>query len=163
MKQKELKKILSYDKETGVFTWKINISRKVRKGDIAGMVNSEGYRRIGIKGKSYLSHRLAWLYEYGHFPKNETDHINHYKTDNKICNLRDVTGQENQKNELLTKRNTSGTVGVGRFKSKWYARIGVNRKTISLGYFKDIKDAIRIRKNAEITYGFHLNHGKQGT
>jgi len=50
-----------------------------------------GYIIIKINRKDYQAHRLAWLYEYGNFPKQTIDHINRIKTDNRICNLRDVS------------------------------------------------------------------------
>jgi hypothetical protein len=96
--QEELKSLLSYDPETGEFTWAVN-RRKVRKGDKAGCVcRSTGYVRIVINYKPYSAHRLAWLYVYGIFPTSEIDHINRVRTDNKISNLRDVSRIENMNN-----------------------------------------------------------------
>lgn len=36
----------------------------------------------------------------------------------------------------------------------------VNYKTIYLGRFDNLEDAIKARQEAEIKYGFHPNHGK---
>ena len=36
-----------------------------------------------------------------------------------------------------------------------------NCSAIFLGYFISKKDAIEARKNAEIKYGFHPNHGRE--
>jgi hypothetical protein len=44
--------------------------------------------------------------------------------------------------------------------SKYRAYIMVNRKQIHLGVYEDINDAIAARKQANIDYGFHANHGK---
>jgi hypothetical protein len=44
--------------------------------------------------------------------------------------------------------------------SKWLASISINGKRKHLGYFKDIDDAIEARKNANIEYGYHANHGE---
>ena len=68
---------------------------------------------------------------------------------------------ENSKNRKIQKNNKSGVVGVF-FKNdiqKWAARIMVNRKSIYLGAFSLKDDAITARKNAEVKYNFHPNHG----
>lgn len=104
-----------------------------------------------IDGENYLAHRLAWLYVYGEWPKNQIDHINRIKTDNKIKNLRDVTNSTNQHNNAIRRHNTSGTTGVMTLKSKnsWGAQIYVNNKRIYLGVFKTKEEAISARKNYE--------------
>ena len=81
----------------------------------------------------------------------QTDHINRNKLDNRKKNLRTVTTQQNQRNTNLSKNNTSGYIGVYLNKrvNKWMAYIWVNYKQIHLGYFKDIEDAIEVRKQAE--------------
>lgn len=92
-----LKLALNYDSKTGLFT-------NVENGKLCGCdSNSHGYISIGVYGKRHLAHRLAWLYVYGEFPKNQIDHINRVKTDNRIENLRDVTSAENLKNRENTK------------------------------------------------------------
>ena len=99
--QKELKKLLDYDPDTGVFTWNISIGR-VDVGDVAGHINGIGYRVIGLRGKRYLAHRLAWLYVTGEFPSNQIVHVNYIRDDNMFSNLRVVTHSESMKNEILT-------------------------------------------------------------
>jgi hypothetical protein len=65
------------------------------------------------------------------------------------------------KNQRKCKNNTSGVTGVNWDKqtNKWRAEIMVNRKGIKLGRFTELQDAIQVRKQAEIDYGFHPNHG----
>jgi Recombination endonuclease VII/HNH endonuclease len=63
-----LKEVLDYDPETGVFTWKVLLSKNVPVGSRAGRVWGRRYRFIGIDRKSYLASRLAWLYVYGCWP-----------------------------------------------------------------------------------------------
>jgi hypothetical protein len=43
---------------------------------------------------------------------------------------------------------------------KWKSQIGVNGSTINLGYYEDKEEAVRTRKEAEVKYGFHTNHGR---
>lgn len=54
----------------------------------------------------------------------------------------------------VSKRNISEISGVSWDKQiqKWHASIGAGGNTISLGYFIDIADAIRARKDAEVKY-----------
>ncbi len=105
---------LYYDLDTGQFYWKVKTGNK-RVGDIAGSVTTyDQYRRIKINGKMYLAHRLAWFFVYGDWPKNEIDHINGTRDDNRIENLRDVSHSLNQRNAKRRKDNTSGMVGIKR-------------------------------------------------
>ena len=43
---------------------------------------------------------------------------------------------------------------------KWEVNITINGKFKYLGSFIDKEDAIKVRKEAEIKYDFHPNHGK---
>jgi len=102
--QEKLKKLLYYNKDTGFFVWKkdifnLNKYKVANQGDIAGCISSGGYIQISIGGKCYSAHRLAWLYEFGHFPKLQIDHINRVRDDNRIDNLRDVSGKVNMSNK----------------------------------------------------------------
>ena len=161
--QEKLKKIFYYNPETGVFTYKTN-TRNKKKGDIVGTIGSHGYLTVAIKRKHYLLHRLAFIYMIGSFPE-VTDHINHNKLDNRWCNLRDVKTQDNARNISLPCTNTSGCIGVSWNKSskRWRAKIRVDKKQVHLGYFSTYSDAVNARKNAEVLYGYHENHGKRIT
>lgn len=155
--QKEVKKYLDYNPDTGIFKWKLQKSNNIKKGDKAGTLYNTGYTMIGINKKNYLAHRLAWLYVYGKFPKNGTDHINRNKSDNRIENLRDVNQLENMKNKSKYKNNKSGIIGVNWHKrdKKWMVQIQINNKKIHFGCFELKVDAIKVRKQAEIKYNFN--------
>lgn len=154
--QEELKKQLSYDPVTGEFT-------RFSTGKKTGSPNKRGYLYIQLNGKHYRAHRLAWLYIYGEWPKDQIDHINHVIDDNRIENLRAVSRIENQRNRKRNKNNTSGYHGVHwcAAANKWAARIKTNGKVRHLGVFENKDDAIAIRKQAEKDNGFHPNHGAQ--
>jgi len=51
-------------------------------------------------------------------------------------------------------------VSFHRRQRKWNARIMVDKKPIHLGSLTTMEKAIEARKEAEIKYGFHYNHGK---
>ena len=166
MTQKELKEVVSYNEETGVFTW-INPNKYTKynkEKELGGIDKTTGYKTSFINGKKYRQHRLAWLYVYGEMPTEHIDHINHDRADNRIKNLRQVSRSENSKNQKIAKNNTSGFMGVYYLKktNKWYGQIRIDNKLIHLGYFSDKADAIKARKDAEIKYNFHINHGQGG-
>lgn len=161
--QKRLKEVLDYDAETGSFTRKINIGKRYKAGEIAGTINHHGYRVIMVDGQQYQSHRLAFLYINEEFPKNSIDHINQIKTDNRISNLRSVKHQENCKNQPIRSNNTSGVTGVcyNKKSNKWQAQIKLTDKQLNLGSFTNKDEAIKVRQEAEVKFGYYPNHGKQ--
>ena len=154
--QRELKRILRYNKETGLFTRKIATCNSVKVGDIAGFIQPSGYVSICIKGKEYRAHRLAFLYVLGYFPENLIDHKDRVRHNNKWGNLRESSKSCNINNTRIWSNNTSGIKGVAwkKPRNKWRAYITINFKTISLGNFVNIKDAAEARYNAEIKFGF---------
>ena len=160
--QSELIELLKYNPRTGCFTWKKKTCLKVVIGKLAGTINSKGYIVITISRKLYRAHRLAWFYIHGVWPKDQIDHVNHVRTDNRIINLREASNLENHKNMSMAKNNTSGITGVNWNKTdrSWRASITLNLKSIHLGQRKDKFEAICLRKSAENKLGFHLNHGK---
>ena len=84
----------------------------------------------------------------------EIDHINRDVLDNRKTNLRFVTHSQNIINAKIQSNNKSGHKGVSWAKhmNKWRAQIKDNGKTKHLGYFLNIKDAIKIRKIKEQEY-----------
>lgn len=162
--QENLRRYFKYNPNTGVFTVRevmYNSSRKV--GDVVGTLDkNSGYIKMKIDGKNYVQHRMAFIYMEGYEPI-EVDHINHIKDDNRWENLREVTPAENQMNRPIQSNNTSGVTGVSLIKNKnlWLAHITVEGVHMRLGSSKDKDKAIAMRKEAEIQYGFHENHGKE--
>lgn len=140
--QSHLKELLHYDPETGVFTWAVSRSG-VRIGDVAGCLKRNGYRYIGVDGRDYLAHRLAWLYMTGLWPADQIDHINGVKDDNRLVNLREATHLQNHQNRALDVKNTSGFLGVSwhRVTEKWRAYISVGGQQKHLGLFTRPEDA----------------------
>ena len=176
----ELRKLLRYEPETGKLFWKERTpdmfedskqtaehkcsrwnSRLAGKEAFNG-INIEGYKRGLIWSRQYIAHRIAWAVHHGSWPEQQIDHINGVKTDNRMCNLRDVSATENGRNRTLQANSTSGVTGVNWNKGarKWRACIRVQQKYVYLGHYRAIDDAIAARKAAEIEHGFHPNHGR---
>lgn len=163
MNQEYLKKLYYYDISTGLFIRKIDRRGGRKMGDISGLLRPDGYVRIVIDKKQYLLHRLAFLYMTGSFPDDEVDHINGVRGDNRWINLRCVSKAENRKNASARLDNKSGYPGIRwrKERSKWAARIWSNGKLIELGHYQTFDEAMTVRKQAEKSYGYHLNHGRQ--
>jgi hypothetical protein len=136
--QEELKKILHYDANSGIFTYLISTNNRVKKDDRAGNNHNAGYEDISINYKKYLLHRLAWLYIYGELPKNQIDHIDGNKKNNCISNLRECNYSQNNQNIRMRKDNTTGYKGVviDKRDGAFMARCHVNGKCNNLGRFK---------------------------
>ena len=170
-----VRKLLDYNPETGKFVWRPRPKEmfKSERGmmswnsRLAGKaaftnVGGHGYLVGYIFNKCRLAHRLAYAHHFGHWPKQNIDHINGDTTDNRIANLRDVSTQENLKNQKMPSHNTSGVCGVywNKPTQKWLASISINGKNKHIGLFGDIEEAKAARKAAEIQYGYHPNHGR---
>ena len=139
----DFKELLSYDPQTGVFRWIVG-RPGTRCDAVAGSRKVSGYLSIGFRGKEYLAHRLAWWFATGAWPLGQIDHINGDRSDNRICNLRDVSPQVNLQNRRHAQKNTkSGLLGA-----TWHSRnkafeavIRVDGKRRFLGLFKTAEEA----------------------
>jgi len=158
--QQELKQYLHYDLNTGHFTRLKNLRNGRKAGEVITNTDANGYLRTKIEGVTYKLHQLAFLYVKGYMPKG-IDHKNHIKNDNAWGNLREATQQENDRNHKLHSNNVSGFNGVNWNKNakRWRASISVSGKRKHLGSFTEKEDAILVRKEANIKYGFYKNHG----
>lgn len=168
--------VLKYDPEAGLLFWK---ARPV------GMFKSErhwktfrtrfegkeaftstchyGYRQGQIFGKRYVAHRIIWLMVHGNWPKQDIDHINGNRQDNRLFNLRSVSRSDNLRNTKIRKDNLSGVPGVfwRSDTGAWSVRVNdANGGVVNLGCFKDKIEADLVRKEAEIAHGYHENHGR---
>lgn len=150
-----------YQPMTGELLWKISPTTNIKPGSIAGGIEGSGYRRVMVNNRKYLSHRVAWLITHGEWPKEQIDHINHNRSDNRICNLRGSSRVENYRNQGVYKNNRSGVPGVIERKPGWYqVYITVNRKQHCSGATSDFFEACCLRKSAENRFNFHPNHGR---
>jgi hypothetical protein len=152
--QSQLKSALSYDANTGVFTWLKPTSNRVKAGAPAGALQNHGYVVVGFGGNHYLAHRLAWLYSYGTWPKGEVDHINRNRQDNRLANLRDTTRSENALNTGARPESSSGIKGVSWDKvcKRWRVQMRIKGKQTYVGVFKTIEEATVAYQKFAVTY-----------
>lgn len=80
----------------------------------------------------------------GAFPKDQVDHINGVKHDNRWTNLREATNSQNVANTGANSRNSSGFKGVYHHEAgKWQAKVMHLGKSKSLGLFDSPEQAAR--------------------
>jgi len=157
--QEILKDLFTYKNDE--LYWKVRPANRIKIGDIAGCVGNRGYRKIVINGKTYLAHRLIFLYCYGYLPE-FLDHIDNNQSNNKLSNLRPATLFQNSFNSKLPKTNNSGVKGVcwNKHVSKWLAQIRHNGKHLYLGLFDDIDVAEQVIRIERVRlHGEFANHG----
>lgn len=84
--QAEVRQLLHYNPDTGVFTWRpeqmFGLSGNTRyAGTEAGTVwvkranTRVRYRNIQLRGEKFRAHRLAMFYMTGEWPPAEVDHV----------------------------------------------------------------------------------------
>ena len=134
----QLREMLCYDVETGVFTWRTAHGFRCSAGGKAGSLSTRGYTYIKLLGRSYQAHRLAWLYVHGEWPEHCIDHINGVHDDNRLSNLRDVTLSVNAQNKKKARAdNSTGFLGVTKRASGYLAQIMIQGQALKLGIYAD--------------------------
>lgn len=143
----EIRRLLSYDPETGIFTWKVKRRGRpygwMPAGTVAGSIYSDGYRLITINGERYKASRLAFVLMYGRWPREEVDHRNGIRDDDRWSNLRRATRVQNQGNRIPQSNNRLGLKGVcyEADRKKYKAYIEMNGRSVNLGRFDTAKEA----------------------
>lgn len=152
------KSILSYDENTGAFTWledRGGHAGRAGCGATAGTMQ-DGYILIGIDGTVYRAHILAWWFMTGTSvpPGKELDHRDRNRSNNRWLNLCLKNRSRNNHNANPSKRNKSGVRGISwsNQANKWDARIRVNNKIICLGTYSEFAEAVSVRIKAEKQY-----------
>lgn len=131
--QKVLKQLFDYH-VGGYLSWK-------KTGQVAG--TSKGrYFIVEINGVGYQLHVLIFIFWNGYRPV-QVDHRDRNSHNNRFENLRPCTQSQNNANTKLYKNNGSGFRGVSWFApdKKWVARIRINSRCFTLGYFKTKEQA----------------------
>ena len=122
----------TYDPETGLV---------YNKNKEIGFKTNSGYKKLGLRvgEKVYILslHQFAWYFTHKECVE-EIDHINNIKTDNRICNLRAVTKQQNQWNRPTAKGYYKSTYKESVY---YHAYIYLNSKRIIIGSFNSEQEA----------------------
>lgn len=131
--------LLSYDETSGEFWWKERGLGRVMNKPVGTRHEPSGYHILNLCWTKYLAHRVAWFYVYGVWPKDQLDHIDGNKLNNRIDNLRECDTKQNSHwyhdNYAPAKSNT----GI-KYIGEWYQKKTVKGKTYQYKYYK-----VRIR------------------
>ncbi len=137
-----LRELLHYDLETGLFTRIGKAGRKGKIGAAVGWEDKDGYIQVGVLCRNYRAHRLAWLYVTGDWPREDVDHINGIRGDNRWSNLRAVTRAVNMQNVRRARKDSSiGLIGVEKNGGGYSARIKTSTERLYLGFFDTPEEA----------------------
>ena len=137
MTKEELKRLVSYDPETGFLTRINDGAHRTNNMLPAGSKGAKAYIQIRLNGKIYSVHRLAWLISGCDLLAGYViDHIDGNKLNNKLINLRAVTRSINCQNQRKPMSNgTSGFLGVSRRGDRWIAKIMIEGTLRYIGIF----------------------------
>lgn len=164
---------LDYDPATGGFTWRWRSDMRAGwntrwAGKPAGSIwKREGYSsyiQIGLYGRSYWAHRLAWLYVNGEWPPFRLDHRDGNGLNNAIGNLRPATTGQNRANSRTGRNNIIGLKGVYLTKTgKFRAAIRASGRQRTIGYFDTAEEAhAAYAREATREFGAYAHDGMVG-
>ena len=93
-----------------------------------------------------LSH-LVTDFKYEYIDHNDRNGLNNRKN-----NLRPSSHEENMQNKTVRATNEYGIAGILKGNNKWISTIGLNNKSIYIGRYDNIVDAIMIRLYCELYF-----------
>jgi len=151
--KEKLTKRFVYDPKSGLLTWKKDHGKKNKAGKVVGYKRASGYMYVYVDSIGYMAHRLVLVMSGCKLKQNQqVDHVNQKRDDNRLKNLRIVDQETNQSNRKIAKNNKTGTTGVYKLPNgKYAAQIKKYGKTIHLGSFATLKEAVSCRRAAEIS------------
>jgi hypothetical protein len=137
----DLKQVMSYDPETGIFT--VFPRRGTKGGLTRGSLNPNGAYVFTVAKKLHYAHRLAWLYMTGEWPGVGIDHKDCNPQNNRWDNLRLADQSENNMNARKRSGTSSKFKGVyfHAAAQKWGSQIHKNGKNSHLGLFETEQEA----------------------
>jgi hypothetical protein len=137
-----LRELLHYDPKTGVFTRLTRSAQCVHIGEVVGWFGGDKHRRASVDRRTYLLHRLAWLYMTGEWPSMRIDHVDDDPINNAFANLRDVDRSTIlQKQRKAHRGSKAGILGVSLARGRWVARMTIEGRRVHLGTFASAEEA----------------------
>ena len=127
------------------FGWNGRVRHKIKGIELSKINHNAGYYFVNLskqgKSKPLLVHQLVAIAFLNHIVCDDdlvVDHINTNKKDNTLSNLQVITHRHNTSKD---KKGSSIYTGVYKYGEVWRARISVDNKRLSLGYYMNEIDA----------------------
>jgi len=145
-----------YDPETG----EIYSRRREWQGRLQFVYAIKGYAHTVIDGVTILRGRLAFLLMKGRWPVC-IDHINRDRSDDRWCNLREVTHRENCRNKSDSGLKHSNK---GKFDARVFLPLGIENQSrnIYFGRYQSSADAEKAEMGAACSCFVNLLNGAGG-
>ena len=139
--QKYLKEYFNYDPTTGALLYKHKV-RFHEANTKAGILTKQGYRMVKVGGRTMAASWVVWIYHTGKIPKNELDHANMVRSDDRFENLREATRSQNCMNRVK-KVSKWGYRGVKNNKKRFTASLTKDQKLYYFGTYDTREEAAR--------------------
>ncbi len=138
-----LRENLRYDPSTGYLWWILPGCKRSLTRPVGHL--GQGYVEFRLGGTQFKAHRVIWALVTGEWPREQIDHKNMNRSDNRWCNLREATFAQNRQNRRCYRNSSCGLKGVTWHKGekKWRAQIQVNKKRRIIGRYDTPEKAYR--------------------
>lgn len=156
--QAQLKEILTYNPDTGDFVWKNGRPAGSTKNIKRPNRTPISYIIVGVRGRNYRAHRLAWLYMTGEFPATFLDHKDGDGLNNRWGNLRLATPRQNGYNTANYGRYMKGVspqLSSGEHQGLWYYRIRTpeGKRFVKCGFKSELEAHLAYCEHAKSFQG----------
>lgn len=157
-----VRELFTYQPKTGALVWRVahGAFKRIPAGTIAGTRTISGHLVVRFDGKTYLCHRIIWLWVTGEMPIDEVDHEDLDGSNNRWKNLRQATHAQNNQNKSPQRNNRLQVKGVRRLPSgRYQAYICIKRRFVQIGIFDTQEEAsVAHQMAAKTLYGKFARH-----
>ena len=133
--------------EEGKLFWRRPTSNRVKVGQEAGTLTTNGYKIVQYDKKFRMLHRVIWDYHYDEGCEGYLiDHIDNDRLNNRIENLRVCDYSQNAANSFSHSDSRLKSKGVSVHGNKFRAQIAHQGKRYHLGVFDTEEEAREVYK-----------------